>query len=258
MFRERRGRPPGPRPPGPRPAAPAAPRLRRSRRAARPVSAAGRGASLPRSGEETGAGATEGLLQGAGAGARNRAPPSSSPVATPPSPAQTPGTAGAGGSTPGTKASAPPSLSCSPPPPPQPPRTPPRPGSKTSPVSAVPHHSLLAPRTAPPGDWPRRGHVTRGHGTGSVSAPPPARRPFRPPAPPAARGSRGAGRSFPSRGRGSGRTKWTRGNGVGGGPGGAPRRRLPSAGSDPRRQGLRERGSSAGAASPCAVATTVA
>nr|XP_037838984.1 translation initiation factor IF-2-like [Chlorocebus sabaeus] len=66
--------------------------------------------------------------------ARNRAPPSSFPVATPPSPARTRGKAGAGGFTPGTSASAWPSLSLSSSPL-QPPVTPPGPGLKTSPVS---------------------------------------------------------------------------------------------------------------------------
>ena len=80
----------------------------------RPASVGGAaGTYLPRSAEGTGAGATGGLLPGAGAGARNRAPPSSSPVATPPSPSRTQGTAGAGGFTPCTRASARPSLSWS-------------------------------------------------------------------------------------------------------------------------------------------------
>lgn len=75
-----------------------------------------------------------GLLPGAGDRARNRAPPSSSPVATPPSHSRTWGTVGTGGFTPWTSASALPSLSLSSS---QlhPPRTPPRPGLKTSPVS---------------------------------------------------------------------------------------------------------------------------
>nr|XP_039319823.1 arabinogalactan protein 1-like [Saimiri boliviensis boliviensis] len=66
--------------------------------------------------------------------ARNRAPPSSFPVATPPSPARTRDKAGAGGFTPGTSASAWPSLSLSSSPL-QTPVTPPEPGLKTSPVS---------------------------------------------------------------------------------------------------------------------------
>ena len=63
------------------------------------------------------------------------------------------------------------------------------------------------------------------------SAPGPASPSARLPA--AARRSGWAGRSFPSRGRGSGRTKWTQGCGP------HPPRRLPSAGTGPRREGPR-------------------
>lgn len=105
--------------------------------------------------------------------ARNRAPPSSFPVATPPSPARTRGKAGAGGFTPGTSASAWPSLSLSSSPL-QPPVTPPGPGLKTSPVSVrlspQPPRSQdrAAPRLAATRARDTCGHVTPA-GTGRAA-----------------------------------------------------------------------------------------
>ncbi|XP_055146358.1 serine/arginine repetitive matrix protein 3-like [Symphalangus syndactylus] len=105
--------------------------------------------------------------------ARNRAPPSSFPVATPPSPVRTRGKAGAGGFTPGTSASAWPSLSLSSSPL-QPPVTPPEPGLKTSPVSVrlspQPPRSQdsVAPQLAATRARDTRGHVTTA-GTGRAA-----------------------------------------------------------------------------------------
>lgn len=126
----------------------------------------------------------EGLLQGAGDWARNRASPSSSPVATPPSPSQTWSTADAGDFSSWSSASVLSSLSLSSSPL-QPSLTLPKPSLKTSPVSV--RLSPQPPRSQGSADWRLAVEQARDFsGTGRAAwlpRPPPLARPFRQPFP---------------------------------------------------------------------------